>query len=130
MARGVKLEDLGLPVKGERFRLERSQDGAAVIRLADGVTVGNLKLEAGNKGLVVRGLCIEAPYRSYGAGSEAALLLNRACDAAGVAFVRTWAPPDRGLAVYFWIRMGYRPLHGEGPESGVSFERRRGQDRG
>ena len=121
----MKLEDLGLSVKGERFSLKRSVEGAAVIRLADEITVGQLKLEAGGEALVVRALCIEEPYRSYGAGSEAVLLLNRTCDAAGVPLVRAWAPPDRGLAVYFWIRMGYRPLHGEGPEGGLWFERRR-----
>ena len=121
----MNLEDLVLPQKGERFSLERGADGASVIRLSDGIAVGKLQLEVGDQALLVRALCIEEPFRSYGAGSEAALLLNRACDAAGVPLVRTWAPPDRGLAVYFWIRMGYRPLHGEGPEGGLWFERRR-----
>ena len=84
-----------------------------------------MQVEPERDGLMIRSLCIDEPHRSYGAGSEAVLLFNRACDAAGVPLVRTWAPPDGGLAVYFWIRMGYRPLHGEGPEGGLWFERRR-----
>jgi hypothetical protein len=34
-----------------------------------------------------------------------------------------WAPPDLGLAVYFWSRMGLRPLNGPGPDGGIWFER-------
>lgn len=117
---------IALPVTGERFRLERRDGSAiAVIRMADNIEVGTLQIESAGKGLLVRSLCIDEAHRSYGAGSEAILLFNRACDAAKVPMVRTWAPPDRGLAVYFWIRMGYRPVHGEGPEGGLWFERRR-----
>ena len=47
-----------------------------------------------------------------------ALLLTAACDNAGVPLLRAWAPPHLGLSVYFWIRMGFSPLHGEGPEGG------------
>ncbi len=127
MARAVTLDDLELPAVGERFRLERAGDAVAVVRLADNVSVGTMRIEGTEDGLLVQTLCIDEAHRSYGAGSEAALLFNRSCDAAGVPLVRTWAPPDRGLAVYFWIRMGYRPLGGEGPDGGIWFERRGGQ---
>ena len=115
---------LALPVEGERFRLERSDDGVSVVRLADQISVGRLDVEEIPEGLLLRSLCIDEAHRSYGAGSEAARLFNRACDEARVPVVRTSAPPDRGLSVYFWIRMGYRPLHGEGPDGGIWFERR------
>ena len=120
----MTLDDLALPVTGERFRLEREGDDIAV-RRSNGERVGSMAVEETADGLCIRALCIEQAHRSYGAGSEAALLFNRACDAAGVPLVRTWAPPDRGLAVYFWIRMGFAPVHGEGPEGGLWFERRR-----
>ena len=120
----MKFEDLALPVVGDRFRLERAGGGLEVARLSDGERVGTMQVEHADGSLFVRALCIDEAHRSYGAGSESALLFNRACDAAGVAVVRTWAPPDRGLAVYFWIRMGYRPLGGEGPDGGIWFERR------
>jgi len=120
----VKREELPLPITGERFRLEGAKDTVTVVRLADGRPVGRIDLESAADGLFVKALCIDEEHRSYGAGSEAAVLLNRACDAARAPVVRAWAPPDRGLAVYFWIRMGFRPLHGEGPDGGIWFERR------
>jgi len=66
-------------------------------------------------------LCIEEEARGYGAGSGAATALLRALGRRHP-IVRTWAPPDRGLAVYFWVRMGFRPRHGEGPDGGLLFE--------
>jgi hypothetical protein len=124
MAPAVTLDDLSFPVAGELIRLEREGPLVAVHRIS-GERVGEMAVELLEDGLFVRSLCIDEAQRSYGAGSEAALLFNRACEAAHVPLVRTWAPPDRGLAVYFWIRMGFRPLHGEGPEGGLWFERRR-----
>lgn len=120
---------LALPVSGERFRLEQG-DGAElrVVRLADGEPIGKMTVELeADRQLFVRALCIDSPHRGYGAGSEAVRLFNQLCEGAGAELIRTWAPPDRGLAVYFWIRMGYRPLGGEGPEGGLWFERRAGQ---
>jgi hypothetical protein len=117
---------LALPVIGERFGLERDEGGVAVFGLADHVKVGRFALTSAPGVLTIDSLCIDEAFRSYGAGSEAVLMFNRACDAAGIPHVRAWAPPDRGLAVYFWIRMGFRPVHGEGPQGGLWFERRTG----
>ena len=47
-----------------------------------------------------------------------------AAAAPAYAEIKAWAPPDLGLAVYFWVRMGLSPLHGEGPDGGIWFERR------
>jgi hypothetical protein len=121
----VSLDSLTLPVEGDRFRLERDGTNVAVVRTNSGERVGALEVADEPHGLFIRSLCIDEPHRRYGAGSEAALLFNRACDAAAIPLVRAWAPPDRGLSVYFWIRMGFRPLHREGPEGGIWFERRR-----
>ena len=123
MAGEVTLDSLALPLSGERFGLERATEGLRVVRLADSQSVGTLAVDTFEDGLVIRSLCIAEEHRSYGAGSEAALLFNRGCDAAKIPLVRTWAPPDRGLAVYFWIRMGYRPIGGQGPDGGLQFER-------
>lgn len=119
-------DDLSLPIIGERFRLERADRGVSVVRQVDGIAVGAIAIEDIAGGLLVRSLCIDKGHRSYGAGSEAARLFNQACEAARVPLVRTWAHPDLGLSVYFWVRMGYRPLHGEGPDGGIWFERRLG----
>jgi hypothetical protein len=118
---------LDFPLEGERVRIEAGDDGrCAIIRRADELPVGTLELESNSEELVVRRLCIDEPHRSYGCGSEAGWLLLQAAEHAGFELVSAHAPPDRGLAVYFWIRMGLRPLHGEGPDGGIWFERRLG----
>lgn len=117
-----------LAAHGERFALVPA--GAAsltVRRLADSKNVGAVELEADDAPeLTIRRLCIDEAHRSYGAGSEAAWLLVRAAEAAGYKRLRAWAHPSLGLSVYFWIRMGFSPRHGEGPEGGIWFERRLG----
>jgi GNAT superfamily N-acetyltransferase len=116
-------EGLGLPVEGERVRIERRDDDVIVVRKADEAVVGRLDVETHGEALFVRSLCIDEVYRGFGLGSEAARLIRRAAEAGGWRALRAWAPADRGLAVYFWCRMGLRPLHGEGPDGGIGFER-------
>ncbi|MBA4179279.1 MAG: hypothetical protein C0506_01695 [Anaerolinea sp.] len=116
---------LALPVAGERFRLEAGESEAdvTVVRLADGLSVGRFELERDDGTITVRSLCIDEAERSYGAGSEAALLLVRAAEQGGFRRIRAWAHPKLGLSAYFWGRMGLRPLHGPGPEGGIWYER-------
>ncbi len=56
-------------------------------------------------------VAVEPEQRYRGLGSEAALALEQHLRAR-LAAERIYAPvPDgRGLAVYFWLRLGYRPL--------------------
>lgn len=117
-----------LAAHGDRFDLVPAGPARlAVRRLADGKDVGSAEVEANEGGeLTILGLCIAEADRSYGAGSEAAWLLVRAAEMAGYVRLRAWAHPTLGLSVYFWIRMGFRPRHGEGPEGGIWFERRLG----
>ena len=117
---------LGLPLEGERVRLERREKALEIIRLADNETVGRVELEDDGETLTVRALCVDEAYRSYGCGSETGYLLVSAAERAGYVRLRAWAPPDRGLAVYFWFRMGLHPLHGEGPEGGIWLEKNLG----
>ncbi len=126
MAGPVNGARLALPVYGERFGLEPTDEPGAirVVRLAKNEPAGTLEVDWAADAPFVRALCIEPGQRGYGAGSEAIQLFNRGCDEAQIPLVRTWAPPDRGLAVYFWIRMGFRPIGGEGPDGGIWFERR------
>lgn len=100
------------------------EPGSAVIsRLHDGAAVGSVVLARDGGTLTIERLCIEPVYRGYGAGSEAARLILDAAAAQGYSLARAWAPPDLGLAVYFWFRMGLRPLHGPGPDGGLALER-------
>ncbi len=119
------MQSLPAKVEGERFELNGVADGFLIVRKGDGERVGAIVLEQELATTTIRSLCVDEAHRSYGAGSEAARLLTGACDAAGVATLRAWAPPNLGLSVYFWIRMGFSPLHGEGPDGGIWFARRR-----
>lgn len=110
-------------VDGERFDLSATAAGYAILRKPDGETIGTISLTCQEHALTVDSLCIDPPYRGYGAGSEAARLLALACASAGIPCVRAWAHPDLGLSAYFWTRMGFSPRHGEGPEGGILFER-------
>jgi N-acetylglutamate synthase-like GNAT family acetyltransferase len=111
-------------VPGERFDLESTGDGFSIVRKRDQARVGAVVLDREETRTTIRSLCVDEAHRSYGAGSEAARLFTGAADADGVPLLRAWAHPNLGLSVYFWIRMGFSPLHGEGPEGGIWFERR------
>jgi len=73
-------------------------------------------------------ISIEPSRRFRGLGGEAGLALERHLRRRlGVERVLAPVPDGRGLAVYFWLRLGYRPLTaseapwplvGLGPEAG------------
>ncbi|MGI8926998.1 MAG: GNAT family N-acetyltransferase [Tepidiformaceae bacterium] len=114
---------LPLPREGARVRLQAGTGPTVnVVRLADEVVVGSAHISVSRGSLTIERLCIEEPFRGYGCGSEAVRLLLEAASGR-YRRVRAWAPPGLGLAVYFWSRMGLRPLFGDGPEGGIWFER-------
>jgi len=114
-----------LAIRGERVALEPAGlDSLAIVRLQDGCRVGRLEVLPGGPGeLIAWELCIHEAERGYGAGSEAARLFALAARQADWTRLRARAHPQFGLSVYFWMRMGFRPLHGEGPEGGIWFVR-------
>lgn len=125
MAAAVSLPPL--PWSGVRHRLEAialapGEIRLAIVRVADAAKVGEVVLTDGETPFV-RCLLVDETQRGYGAGSEAAWLLLDALAAAGCERVEAWAPPQLGLAVYFWSRMGFAPCFGARGE-GLHFERR------
>lgn len=112
-------------ITGERVSLRRVEDGDVtryeVRRRGRRGAVGEVTVDLRGEVPFIERLCIDEEARGYGAGSGAATALLRALSSRYAA-VRTWAPPDRGLAVYFWVRMGFRPVAGEGPNGGLWFE--------
>jgi hypothetical protein len=109
---------------GQRVRISGAIPGwAHLARVADGTAVGHVRTEERGDALFIVELVIEEAARGYGLGSEAAALVRGYTEVGPWARLQAWAPPDRGLAVYFWIRMGLRPLHGEGPDGGLLLER-------
>lgn len=117
---------LKLPLTGDRVSLLPG-DGpnqVTIVRRSDEATIGRVTLEVEGDAVTVLELCIDPAERSFGGGSDAARLLVHAAEEAGYERIVASAPPDLGLAVYFWFRMGLRPLHGEGPGGGILLERR------
>ncbi len=85
--------------------------------LGDGELVGALcgkLVELGGdqpvRALVWTWLAVSARWRAYGFGGAAVPLLERAAQRAGAAVALAPLPPDNGVALYFWLRLGYTPL--------------------
>ena len=79
--------------------------------LVDGSVIGLLRItEAPDSALVFDALAVRADLRNLGYGQEMVItaeesFASRCTDAyAGV-------PRTNGLAIYFWLRAGYRPLY-------------------
>src|SRR5688572_14066964 len=118
---------LGGRLEGPRVSLEAAGDGEyRILRTIDGAELGRLRLETSDAALVVRSLCVDEAHRGYGAGSGAAALIREAwAQDARWTVLRAHAPQGGGLAVYYWMRMGLRPIPGGGPDGGLLFERRK-----
>lgn len=83
------IQDLGGPVAGlATVALDRPLAGAAVIPF----------------------LTIQPERRYRGLGGEAAIAIERRLRRQGFERVFACVPDTRGLAVYFWLRLGFRPL--------------------
>ena len=117
----TSLATLNLPAQTARHRIEPGEDGIRIVRLADARPVGTLHVTIAGSELDVLCVCVDDDARGYGAGTDAVrLVLAAATPACRVA--TAFAPPENGLAVYFWTRMGFRPRFGKHPR-GLRFER-------
>jgi GNAT superfamily N-acetyltransferase len=90
---------------------------AALVSRSDGAPVGAciVSFDAPVAGAAsVPLVAVEPEQRYRGLGSEAALALEQHLRGRhGVEQIFAPVPDGRGLAVYFWLRLGYRPLLGE-----------------
>jgi len=74
-------------------------------------------------------LAIDPARRFRGLGGEAGIALDRHLRASGFDKVYAPVPDGRGLAVYFWLRLGFRPLttpESPGPLVGLTSESKPG----
>ena len=119
------MSTLDARLEGPRVSLVADGGGEyRIIRTADGEGLGRVRLVIEADALVVRDLCVDEGHRGYGAGSGAAALVRDAWAADGRwRVLRAFAPAGNGLAVYYWMRMGLRPVPGEGAEGGLALER-------
>ena len=74
-------------------------------------------------------IAIEPSRRFRGLGGQAGTALDAHLRSSGYERVYAPAPDGRGLAVYFWLRLGFRPLRldeAPGPVKGLLSETRAG----
>jgi len=76
-------------------------------------------IEDGPEGaaLVWRWLAVGARWRAFGYGGAAVPVVERAAAKLGATSARVRVPGSNGVALYFWLRLGYRPV-AQGPEPG------------
>ena len=94
-------------------RLQREKNLRAHIIERDGEPAGVtlFRLKAPTKSSAIVELVATPPSESRrGAGMAAATLIEPELRAAGVRTVYAPAPEIHGIAMYFWIRLGYHPL--------------------
>ena len=66
--------------------------------------------------LVWTWLAVAAEWRHYGYGGASVPLFERAASECGAASALVPLPPDNGVALYFWLRLGYVPQRESGLE--------------
>ena len=54
-------------------------------------------------------LAIDARWRAFGFGGAAVPLFEQSAQCAGANVALVPLPPDNGVALYFWLRLGYTP---------------------
>lgn len=109
----------------ERLRRERGLRVQIIVR--DGDDAGLVVYRVGAPrpdAAIVEIIATPAALARRGSGMSAAALVEDAVRAEGVRMVYAPAPAVHGIATYFWIRLGYRPLlRGEWPceRAGVAW---------
>jgi hypothetical protein len=79
----------------------------------DGIDAGLVvyRMDAPRTGAAIIELVATPPQQARrGSGMGAAAVIEEEVGAAGVSIVYAPAPAMHGIATYFWIRLGYRPL--------------------
>ncbi len=77
---------------------------------AVGALSGRLADIGGAQVLVWTWLAVAADWRHYGYGGASVPLFERAASELGAESALAPLPPDNGVALYFWLRLGYVPL--------------------
>lgn len=120
----LRLKGLALPISGRTLTLNSDGSEISIARTGSGERIGQIVIASKATGLLeIESFSIEVGDRGYGAGSEAFELLLKAAAEGKWGSLRARAPADLGLAVYFWMRMGFRPLFGHHAAGGLTLER-------
>lgn len=96
-------------------RLDDGDQGWWII--GDGEVVGalcgkvaRLSSAPGIQALIWTWLAVDAGWRAYGYGGASVPLLEQAGRDVGATLALAPLPHDNGVALYFWLRLGYTPL--------------------
>jgi len=99
----------------------RDKQRLLLIIPAGGVPKGVILLtEADRQLLTIDALAMAAAARNLGFGAEAVYVLEQRYPGARLV---VGIPLTNGLAVYFWLRIGYRPLFPRTTQSGLAPDR-------
>ncbi|MBI2912976.1 MAG: GNAT family N-acetyltransferase [Chloroflexi bacterium] len=118
---GLARQDDRYSVLNLHYQLEAAEadtEGGllAIARRDDPAPIGLLDYRANSPApgwLTVRFIAVAREYRGWGYGSEAVRLLEgEAARQWGAERFRAGVDVRNGLALYFWLRLGYRALHG------------------
>lgn len=94
---------------------QRIDAGDAIYELRAGIdgaptTVGALAVRVEQRDLVWTWLAVAEAQRAFGYGGAAVPLIERQTAKLGATLARVRVPATNGVALYFWLRLGYRPL--------------------
>jgi len=97
---------------GEGRSVTPRTDGVLMIeRTGESEPVGLMEYGVRDGWLTVPFIALAKTYRGWGSGSEAVRLLEGWAMREGLAErFRVEVPVQNGLGLYFWLRLGYRPL--------------------
>ena len=97
--------------------LPQSDDDAEVLTICrageDDRSIGILEYALGEPSegwATVKWVALVDGERRWGLGQDAVRLFEEEARRCGVRAFRTRVPASLGLALYFWLRLGYRPL--------------------
>lgn len=115
VAASVGYSELGAELPGERLldalRVEHGLQGRIVVRDGDAVGLVVYRLHAPRDGAaIVEMVATQPEHARRGSGMTAVAAVEDALRTQGVRAVHAPAPAAHGIATYFWIRLGYRPL--------------------
>ena len=74
-----------------------------------GAAAARFVAAAGAACMVWTWLAVSGEWRGYGYGGASVPLLERAAGRMGAESALAPLPPDNGIALYFWLRLGYVP---------------------
>ena len=99
---------------GERVAAGDAVYWLGVVGTKGAERVGALAARAEGEALVWTWLAVEAARRAFGYGGAAVPLVERAAGRLGLESARVLIPARNGVGLYFWLRLGYRPVAGGG----------------